>query len=60
MDQSFLIYLIETLFGILSNAAVQKIDNCNIFLIIAENEFLKDILCNICDLKCDIIIKIYF
>lgn len=60
MDQSFLISLIETLFGVLWNAAVQKIDNRNIFLIIAENEFLKDILCNICDLECDIRIKIYF
>lgn len=49
MDWSddFLIYLIEALFGALSNTAVQKIDNHSISLIIAENEFLKDFLCNI-------------
>lgn len=60
MDQSFLVYLIEILFGALWNTAMQKIDNRNIFLIVAENEFLKDILCNTCDLEYNVRTKIYF
>ncbi|XP_026301766.1 protein maelstrom homolog isoform X3 [Apis mellifera] len=50
----FLIYSIEALFGALRNAAVQKVDNRSIPLIVAENEFSKDFLCNIRGFECDI------
>ncbi|XP_061942208.1 protein maelstrom 2-like isoform X3 [Apis cerana] len=49
----FLIYSIEALFGALRNAAVQKVDNRSIPLIVAENEFSKDFLCNIRGFECD-------
>ncbi|XP_006610325.1 protein maelstrom 2-like [Apis dorsata] len=49
----FIIYSIEALFGALRNAAVQKVDDRSIPLIVAENEFSKDFLCNTRGFECD-------
>ena len=49
----FIIYSIKALFGALRNAAVQKVDDRSISLIVTENEFSKDSLCNTRGFECD-------
>lgn len=49
----FIIYSIKALFGALRNAAVQKVNDRSITLIVAENEFSKDFLCNTHGFECD-------
>ncbi|XP_034174666.2 protein maelstrom homolog isoform X1 [Osmia lignaria lignaria] len=49
----FPIYSLEALFGELRNTAVQNVDNCSIHLVVAENEFKKDIFSSVSNLECD-------
>ena len=54
----FIIYSIKALFGALRNAAVQKVNDRSITLIVAENEFSKDFLCNTHSVSSVIFIKL--
>ncbi|XP_054007272.1 protein maelstrom homolog [Hylaeus anthracinus] len=49
----FVVYTLETLFGELRNAATQHVDDISIPLVVAENEFKKDVFASTRGLECD-------
>ncbi|CAK9813016.1 Protein maelstrom [Anthophora plagiata] len=51
--EEFSVYSLEALFGALRNAAAQNVNNCSIPLVVAENEFGKDVFFSICGIECD-------